>query len=99
MGQRLDLQDLLLTIVPNVYFQPPESLKMEYPCIVYHRDYSNTEFADDRPYLHRKRYLVMVIDENPDSAIPTKVAELPMCLFDRFYTAKNLNHDIFKLFF
>jgi len=99
MGQRLDLQDLLLTIVPNVYFQPPESLKMEYPCIVYHRDYSNTEFADDRPYLHRKRYLVMVIDENPDSAIPTKVAELPMCLFDRFYTAKNLNHDVFKLFF
>ena len=99
MGQRLDLQDILLTIVPNVYFQPPESLKMEYPCIVYHRDYSNTEFADDRPYLHRKRYLVMVIDENPDSAIPTKVAELPMCLFDRFYTAKNLNHDVFKLFF
>jgi len=99
MGQRLDLQEILLTIVPNVYFQPPESLKMEYPCIVYHRDYSNTEFADDRPYLHRKRYLVMVIDENPDSAIPTKVAELPMCLFDRFYTAKNLNHDVFKLFF
>jgi hypothetical protein len=99
MGQRLDLHTLLLTITPNVYFQPPATLKMTYPCIVYHRDYKNTEFADGRPYKHRKRYQVMVIAEDPDSGIPDQVAEIPMCLFDRFYTAHNLNHDVFKLFF
>lgn len=99
MGRRQKLHDLLLTIVPNVYFQPPETLVMQYPCIVYHRDHHDTEFADDRPYAHRKRYLVMVIDTDPDSVIPDKVAELPMCLFDRFYTAKQLNHDVYRLFF
>jgi hypothetical protein len=99
MAQRLELQALLLTMVPNVYFQPPPSVMMKYPCIVYKRDYNNTEFADDKPYKHRKRYMVTVIDQNPDSDIPEKVKELPLCLFDRFYTADNLNHDVFKLFF
>lgn len=99
MGQRLDLHALLVAVTPNVYFQPPPSVIMEYPCIVYQRDYKKTEFADDVPYMHRKRYQVMVIDEDPDSAIPERVAEFPMCIFDRFYTARNLNHDVFKLFF
>jgi hypothetical protein len=99
MAQRLELQALLLSMVPNVYFQPPPTVMMKYPCIVYKRDYNNTEFADDKPYKHRKRYMVTVIDQNPDSDIPEKVKELPLCLFDRFYTADNLNHDVFKLFF
>jgi len=99
MAQRSELQALLLTMVPNVYFQPPPTVMMKYPCIVYKRDYNNTEFADDKPYKHRKRYMVTVIDQNPDSDIPDKVKELPLCLFDRFYTADNLNHDVFKLFF
>jgi len=99
MAQRLELQALLLTMVPNVYFQPPPTVMMKYPCIVYKRDYNNTEFADDKPYKHRKRYMVTVIDQSPDSDIPDKVRELPLCLFDRFYTADNLNHDVFKLFF
>lgn len=99
MARRLELQALLLSMVPNVYFQPPPTVLMKYPCIVYKRDYHNTEFADDKPYKHRKRYQVTVIDPNPDSDIPSKVAELPLCLFDRFFTADNLNHDVYKLFF
>lgn len=101
MGQRADLQALLQGILEteNVYFQPPPTVKIHYPCIVYHRDYADTYFANDKPYKICKRYLVTVIDVNPDSAIPDKIAALPMCVFDRFYTADNLNHDVFKLFF
>jgi len=99
MGQRLELHQTFLTMVPNVYFQPPPTVQMEYPCIVYHRDYKNTQFADGMPYANRKRYQVTVIDINPDSTIPDQVALLPMCLYDRFFTANNLNHDVFKLFF
>lgn len=101
MAQRLDLQNLLVFLLgsPNVYFQPPPTLQMEYPCIVYRRDYKHTEFADDQPYKHRKRYEVTVMDRNPDSDIPEKIAGLKMCLFDRHFTADNLNHDVFKLFF
>lgn len=101
MGSRSDLQILLRGILEtnNVYFQPPPTVKMEYPCIVYRRDFATTLFAGNQPYQHTKRYQVIVIDPDPDSVIPAKVAELPMCIFDRFYTADNLNHDAFKLFF
>jgi hypothetical protein len=101
MGQRLDLQELLIDILQskNVYFQPPPTVKMVYPCIVYRRDYQIARYADDLPYSRRIRYQVTVIDQNPDSGIPDKIAELPMCVYDRFYTADNLNHDVFKLFF
>lgn len=99
MGRRLDLQILLETITGNVYFQPPETLKMSYPCIVYHRDDEKTEFADDLPYSRCKAYQVTVIDRDPDSSIPSRVADLHLCQFVRFFTADNLNHDVFKLFF
>jgi len=101
MAQRLELQAILTEILETdqVYFQPPPTVQMEYPCIVYRRDYELTRFADDRPYSRKKRYQVTVIDRQPDSDIPDKIAELPLCVYDRFYTAENLNHDVFKLFF
>jgi hypothetical protein len=101
MAQRLELQTLLVTLLGsnNVYFQPPPTVKMQYPCIVYHRDNSDTIFADNNPYKIDKRYQVTVIDANPDSDIPDKVAALPLCSYDRFYTADNLNHDVYNLFF
>lgn len=101
MGQRLELQSLLTEILETdqVYFQPPPTVSMEYPCIVYARDYELARFADDLPYSRRKRYQVTVIDRDPDSLIPDRIAELPLCTYDRFYTAENLNHDVFKLFF
>lgn len=99
MAQRAELQTLLEGLLERVYFQPPATVKMEYPCIVYKRDYARTTFADDKPYKRVKRYQVIVIDRDPDSVIPDKVGALPMCVYDRFYTADNLNHDVFKLFF
>lgn len=101
MGQRQALQTLLQGILEtnNVYFQPPPTVAMEYPCIVYRRDKVDTIFADDKPYKHAKRYQVIVIDRDPDSTIPARIAALPMCVFDRFYTADNLNHDVYNLFF
>jgi len=101
MAQRLELQTLLVNLLgsPNVYFQPPPSLKLQYPCIVYKRDSVNIDHADNKPYKHKKRYQLTVMDLNPDSIIHEKVAELPMCSYDRFYTADNLNHDVYNLFF
>jgi hypothetical protein len=72
---------------------------MEYPCIVYFQDNADTQFADNNPYRYTKRYQVTVIDEDPDSPIPDLVAKLPMCTFDRWYAAENLNHNVFNIFF
>jgi hypothetical protein len=99
MAPRLELHQLLKSITDNVYFQPPENVKLEYPCIIYKRDFAETEFADDIPYTFMLRYMVMVIDQDPDSDIPGKVAALPMSVFNRFYTADSLNHDVYNVFF
>lgn len=101
MAPRLELQNLLTEILETdqVYFQPPPTVSMDYPCIVYRRDFELARFADDKPYSRMKRYQITVIDRDPDSSIPDKIAELPLCTYDRFYTSENLNHDVFKLFF
>jgi hypothetical protein len=99
MGLRQDLQLLLEAITPRVYFQPPPTVKLQYPCIIYKRDYADTKFADNKPYDIVRRYAITVIDSNPDSDIPGKVAALPRCLFNRFYTVDNLNHDVYSMYF
>lgn len=101
MGQRLELHALLTSLVSpgKAYFQPPPSLQMVYPCIVYQRDRARTTFADDMPYGVRKRYQVTVIDRDPDSLIPAKVAALPTATHERTFAADDLNHDVYTLFF
>ena len=101
MAPRLALQQLFesFTGPKKVYFQPPENIKLEYPCIVYKRDAEEPEFADNNPYLRTKRYLVTVIDQNPDSLIPDKIGNLRLCRFVRHFVVDNLNHDIFTLYF
>ena len=101
MALRLQLQSLLEEALGSrsVYFQPPANVQMQYPCIIYKRESVDTKFAGNNPYLHTKQYQVTIIDRNPDSAIPDKVAALPMCTHNRFFTADNLNHDVFNIYF
>lgn len=99
MGPRLELHDLLLTFTENVYFQPPENVQIKYPCIIYKREFADTKFADDKLYSHVKRYMITIIDQDPDSEIPNLVAAMPMSLFNRFFTADNLNHDVYHVYF
>jgi hypothetical protein len=106
MDQRLQLQSLLETVIgsrndgkDNVYFQPPETVKLVYPCIIYSRSTENTRFANNKPYNNKIGYTIHVIDANPDSAIPEKIALLPMCSFDRSYTKDNLNHNIYRIYY
>lgn len=93
------IQSLLELLCPNVYFQPPANIVMQYPCIVYSRDSGNTIFADNNPYRFEKRYSVTVIDRDPDSPILDKIADLPKSSFTRHFTADNLNHDVFMIYF
>ena len=101
MASRLNLQTELETILGsrNVYYQPPESVKMKYPAIVYSRKNIDNVFADDAVYTQNHSYELTVIDPNPDSEIVMKVSNLPACTFDRHYTADNLNHDVFRLYY
>jgi len=97
MGRRLELQALLIGLLgsSNVYFQPPTSKVMLYPCIRYERGVMSTKHANNRLYSKMTGYTITVIDADPDSEIPDKVLALLPCAFDRHYTADNLNHDVF----
>lgn len=101
MGSRLELQTLLENILGsrNVYFQPPASVQMNYDAIVYYRSDILNAFADDSVYKQDLAYEVVVIYEDPDSDLPLKISKLPKCRFERHYTADNLNHDLFTLYY
>jgi hypothetical protein len=106
MGRRLDLQALLQSLIgvrsdgkSNVYFQPPSTVTMSHPCIVYELSQIDAKRADNRLYSSTNRYMVTVIDQNPESEIPGKVLALPMCSFDRHYTYDGLNHDVVRLYY
>lgn len=96
---RLQLQTLLEGVTPHVYFQPPATLQMQYPCIRYERNGSKVQRAGNKLYLRAKRYQITVIDRNPDSTLPGLVEEFDFCEFDRWFAADNLNHWVFNVFF
>lgn len=101
MASRLELHNVLCNILgdKNVYYQPPASVKMKYPAIVYSRNDIENQHANNSIYNQTIAYDVIVIDANPDSKIVEDVSKLPLCRFVRHYTADNLNHDLFKLYF
>jgi len=101
MGQRTELHAILADILGSsaVYFQPPETIKIKYPCIIYERSYNDVRFADNNPYSTKHRYTLTVIDKNPDSELPDKIAALPMCRSNRMFTNDNLNHYVFDIYY
>lgn len=100
-NRRLQLHELLCELLGtrNVYFQPPESVRMEYPAIVYSRNDIDNTFANNNVYTQKCAYEIVVIDEDPDSEIVVKISKLPYCRFNRHYTSENLNHDVFLLYY
>ena len=101
MASRLNLQKLLESILGsrNVYLQPPESIKLNYPCFIYERTSGRQFHADDDLYNYRKSYTITVIDKNPDSSLPDELEKLRYCTMDRYYEADNLNHWIFTIYY
>lgn len=99
-ARRMKLHRILSSIIgtdKKVYFQPPESIKLLYPCIIYREDYIDARYADNIPYLRQKRYSVTVIDRDPDSVIVEQISELPACRFERSFTSDNLYHTVFNI--
>lgn len=99
--RRLELHELLAELLGsrNVYYQPPESVRIKYPAIKYSRDDIQNTFANNNVYMQQYAYEITVIDEDPDSEIVDKISKLPTARFERHYTSDDLNHDIYKIIF
>lgn len=101
MTSRLDLHRELVGLLGSnqVYFQPPESIRMTYPAIVYKLSNVDIKYADDCKYKRMKRYDITLIDKNPDTKYVDDILDLPYCKFDRYFIYDNLNHYMFTLFY
>ena len=102
MGSRLQLHEKLKIILGSgsVYFNPPSSVKMTYPCIRYVLGVPNQNRADGRIYKNVPRYEVTVIDQDPESEIPDKIQEeFPYASIVQRYKADNLNHTVLALYY
>lgn len=84
----------------NCYYQPPESIKMKFPCIRYSLTRINTLPANDSKYNKRNQYNVIFIHKDPESEITEKILDtFDTIRMDRRYTADNIYHDVYTLYY
>lgn len=102
MARRLQLHEELCSILGsrNVYFQPPESVKLQYDAIIYTVSDRNDKRADDLKYGNFVGYDVTVITKNPDSDLPDKLFNsFSRIRHSRTFTSNNLHHDLFRIYY
>lgn len=101
MASRLNLQRKFEETLGsrNVYYQPPESIRLQYPAIIYKHSGNRTIHADDRNYIKINEYSVTLIDRNPESEFVDYILDYPKCRLDRVFTSDNLNHWVFTIYF
>lgn len=101
MSKRLQFQEILSGIdgVKAAYFQPPPTVKMQYPAIIYSISRPSTSYANNELYRYKQAYTVTVVDRNPDSLIPVEIAKMQYSSFDRAYTADLLNHFVYTVYY
>lgn len=101
MASRLELQSKLEELLGsrNVYYQPPENLKISYPAIIYSKEDIDIKYANNKNYNNVNRYNIIVIDKLPDNNVINKILQLPLSSYDRHYNDDNLNHDSITLYY
>lgn len=102
MNRRLELQSKLESILgeSHVYFQPPASVNILYPCFVYRIGSGDAKYANNMAYSYVNSYDVLYITKRPDlDMIDQVLRELPMCRLNNTYCSEGLNHYAFTLYY
>lgn len=101
MRNRTELHEMLCDLLGSrhVYFQPPESVKIIYPAIVYSREGYDNDFANNDVYVTRRKYQITYISKNPDSDVPDRLNRFKHSRFSRRFVSENLYHDVFDIYF
>ncbi len=99
--RRIALHEKLVAVLgdSHVYFQPPESIKLTYPCIVYTLGSIDSNHADNKVYGQCKSYEITVITTDPDSDLPERMACMPLCRHNRHFVSDNLYHDVYTMYY
>lgn len=98
---RIGLHEKLCGILgsTNVYYDPPESIKLKYPCIIYHQTSGDHAYSGNKTYLYTPSYEITTISKDADdNFVERMVSEFEMIRHGSRYTAENLYHDTFTLY-
>jgi hypothetical protein len=84
----------------NVYFQPPESVKLKYDCIIYKDVSPYTRAANNYKYILQHKYQITYITSNPVSPIVDKMLH-EFQMIDRVndFVSDGLYHYVYELYF
>lgn len=103
MASRLNLHNELKEVLGsnNVYYQPPESFKIKYPCFVYKREQVDQKYADNYTYTHKHRYTVTYIDLDPDNNIVERMIDHHFMYLSvsRGFVSDGLYHQVFEIYY
>lgn len=102
MKSRLDLHTELCDLIGSnkVYYQPPESVKLSYPCIIYERVGYNFKKANNKNYIKHTRYTVTLITKEADNPLIDEILSAFLYVeHDRNFKTNNLYHDVFTIYY
>lgn len=102
MGRnQLELHEILRNVLGSgfVYFSPPASIQMKYPCIVYELETKDIDYADNIKYRNHQRWTVTLITEDPIDTIHDRLEELPYSNPSRPFIADGLYHFPYTIYF
>lgn len=89
---RIELDAILRSTLgsDHVYFDPPESFKLKFPCIVYHDSGRIVWKADNGNYIKFKRYMLNYMTKDADDPMVDTIEELQYCTMATPYTSDNV---------
>ncbi len=99
--ERLRKKLLGVTELSKCYYDPPASIRMTYPCIIFNLSSNHVRYADNGTYKSRLRWNVTIVDPvstNGEKYIAL-MTSLPYCTFDRHYVTDNLHHYTFVIYY
>ncbi len=84
----------------NVYFQPPASVKLSYPCFVMELSNTYTRRADNKAYNNINRYSITHIFKSLSKELKDEVLNhFEMVSHDNRQIVDGLYHDYFTLYY
>lgn len=104
MERRSDdfIAKLEATDTGKVYFQPPSSVKLVYPCWVIERITASQPRADDKTYFFRPGYKCIHMDRiepDPDFLYGVISDLFPHSVYQNHYTMDNIHHDQYLIYY
>lgn len=101
MRSRLDMQEYLQQLLgsKNVYFQPPEGMRISYPAFIYNPSKRGDRFANNSRYLKRRSYFVQYVSPTYDERFVESILDQDYCSFDRYFAKDDLHHFNFTMFY